>query len=239
MEHSSPGCYAAEEEHRLKELEDRLDYHFRDGLLLREALTHASFSNENGLEYCNERLEFLGDAVLELCVSETLFKRYPEASEGELSARRASLVCEDSLSEWAVKVGIPESLRLGRGLCKSGGRQQPSLSADAAEAVFGAVLIDGGYEAARAMIEKYLEDSESFERGVPRNPKADLQELMEKRGLGNPEYLLIGQAGPPHAPVFRVIVKQLGDAPGTGEGRTIREAERKAAEIGLQFLLRQ
>ncbi|HON33540.1 MAG: ribonuclease III [Thermovirgaceae bacterium] len=237
MEHTSPGYNAAEEEHRLKALEERLDYHFRDELLLMEALTHASFSNENGLEYCNERLEFLGDAVLGLCVSERLFKRYPEASEGELSARKASLVCEDSLSEWAVKVGIPGSLRLGRGLCKSGGRQQLSLSADAVEAVFGAVLIDGGYEAAESVIGKYFQDSEGFEKGVPRNPKADLQELMEKRGLGKPEYLLTGQAGPPHAPVFRVIVKQLGDAPGAGEGRTIREAERKAAEIGLQFLL--
>lgn len=221
----------------LGNLEERLGYRFRKGQLLIEALTHASYSNENGLDYCNERLEFLGDAVLELCVSEMLFKRYPEASEGELSARRASLVCEDSLSEWAIKVGIPQSLRLGRGLCKSGGRQQPALSADAAEAIFGSVLIDGGFEAAQAVIEKYLVDSEGFERCIPRNPKADLQELMEKMGLGKPEYLLTDRTGPPHAPLFRVVVKQLGDASGAGEGRTIKEAERKAAETALGFLL--
>ncbi len=221
----------------LGNLEERLGYRFRNGQLLIEALTHASYSNENGLDYCNERLEFLGDAVLELCVSEMLFKRYPEASEGELSARRASLVCEDSLSEWAIKVGIPQSLRLGRGLCKSGGRQQPALSADAAEAIFGSVLIDGGFEAAQAVIEKYLVDSEGVERSIPRNPKADLQELMEKMGLGKPEYLLTDRTGPPHAPLFRVVVKQLGDASAVGEGRTIKEAERKAAETALGFLL--
>ena len=237
MEHTSPSCDAGEEELRFKELQERLDYHFRDGLLLKEALTHASFSNENGLGYCNERLEFLGDAVLELGVSEMLFEKYPEASEGELSARRASLVCEDALNEWAVRVGIPAILMLGRGLSRSGGRRQPSLCADAAEAVFGAVLIDGGYGAARSIIEKYLEDREDFRKDIPRNPKADLQELMGKRGLGKPEYLLTGQTGPPHAPVFRVIVKQLGEAPGMGEGRTVKEAERKAAEIALKFLL--
>ncbi len=239
MGRSSRTRSRTEDNHSPEVLEKLLAYRFRDGQLLLEALTHASFSNENGLGYCNERLEFLGDAVLELCVSEILYKRFPEATEGELSARRASIVCEDTLSAWAIKVGIPSFLRLGRGLCMSGGREQPVLSADAAEAVFGAVFIDGGFEAARSVIEQFLLNFVELEAPVPRNPKADLQELMEKRGLGKPDYEVTEQVGPPHAPVFRVKVTSLGEILGTGNGRTIREAERKAAEKALEQLCRK
>ncbi len=213
-------------------VEELLAYRFRNVHLLLEALTHASFSNENGLDYCNERLEFLGDAVLELCVSEILYRKFPDATEGELSARRASIVCEDSLSAWAIKVGIPSSLRLGRGLCRSGGREQPVLGSDAAEALFGAVFIDGGFEAARRVIEQFLKSSVELEAPVPINPKADLQELMEKRGLGKPVYEVIEQIGPPHAPVFRGESDEPGEMLGSGR-RTIKEAERKAAEKAL------
>ncbi len=214
-------------------LERYAEYSFNNRQTLVEALTHASFSNENGLSYCNERLEFLGDAVLELCVSAILFDDFPDDDEGVLSHRRASLVCEDSLSNWAVNAGIPSLLRLGKGLSQSGGRKQPVLSANAAEAVFGAIFLDGGYEAASAVIAAYCQYTLAANGGVSMNPKATLQELMEKKGLGKPEYILVGRSGPAHAPLFRVSLLCSGRITGEGEGRTIKEAERKAAEKGL------
>ncbi|MDO9508810.1 MAG: ribonuclease III [Thermovirgaceae bacterium] len=221
----------------ITELELHASYSFKNRQTLVEALTHASFSNENGLSYCNERLEFLGDAVLELCASSVLFEAFPDDDEGALSHRRASIVCEDSLSAWAVNAGIPSLLRLGRGLSRSGGRRQPVLCANAAEAVFGAIFIDGGYQAARTVVGAYCQQTFAANGSAPMNPKATLQELMEKMGLGKPEYTLTGRSGPPHAPLFQVSVGYSGRITGGGEGRTIKEAERKAAEKGLQYFL--
>ncbi len=216
-------------------LESRLGYFFSNRELLMEAVTHASFSNENPNSACNERLEFLGDAVLELGISEILFNRFPDDSEGDLSERRASIVCEDSLASWAIHIGLPVFLRLGKGLSKSGGAKQPVVCADAAEALLGAVLLDGGFEAARKVAEHYFRYIMSVNGEVPRNPKAQLQEKMDSLGLGKPEYTLTRQSGPSHAPVFAVSVSCSGRVIGEGEGRTIREAERKAAETGLLF----
>lgn len=220
----------------IAELERYIGYFFRNRKIIVEALTHASFSNENALSYCNERLEFLGDAVLEICVSAILFDMLPDEDEGDLSHRRASIVCEDSLSAWAVDAGIPSLLRLGKGLSRSGGNLQPVLLANAAEAVFGAIFIDGGYHSAREVIDAYCEKIFCDEAGVPRNPKATLQVFMERNALGRPEYLLTEKTGPAHAPLFRVVLRYGESDIGSGEGRTIREAERKAAEKGLLFL---
>jgi ribonuclease-3 len=214
-------------------LEERLGYTFENRELIMEAVTHASFSNENSLSACNERLEFLGDAVLELCVSEILYHQYPLDSEGDLSERRASIVCEDSLGSWARHIDLREILRLGKGLSRSGGKDQPVICADAAEALFGAVFLDGGFEAARNVIDRFFRYIVAVNGVVPRNPKAQLQETMESMGYGKPEYSLSRQSGPPHAPVFVVTVSSSGRVIGEGEGRTIREAERKAAEMGL------
>ncbi len=217
----------------IEKLENYIDYRFDNMDLLVEALTHASFSNENGMCPFNERMEFLGDAVLGLCVTAMIFKMYPEEDEGTMSGIKASIVCEDALYSWAVKAGIPGFLRLGRGLAQSGGSRQPVICADAAEAVFGAVFLDGGYQAAEKVIGSYFKSSLEANAGVPRNAKAVLQEMMEKNGLGKPEYIVAEKSGPPHAPVFRVIAFCSGDSMGEGEGHTIREAERKAAEQAL------
>lgn len=218
------------------ELERYIGYSFRNRQALMEALTHASFSNENTLSWCNERLEFLGDAVLELCVSSILFDMLPGDDEGTLSHRRAAIVCEDSLSSWAVSAGIPSLLRLGKGLMRSGGNLQSVLLANAAEAVFGAVFIDGGYVAAMKVIGAYCKHIMADEENALRNPKATLQELMERSALGKPEYIMTEKTGPAHAPLFQVSVGCQGREIGSGEGHTIKEAERKAAEKGLLSL---
>lgn len=223
----------------VSELERYSGYTFGNRHVLVEALTHASFSNENSLSYCNERLEFLGDAVLELCVTSILFCMFPEDDEGMLSHRRASLVCEDSLSAWALDAGVQSFLRLGKGLLRSGGNMQPVLLANAAEAVFGAIFLDGGYSSAMKVIGTYCEKTIANEAGGSRNPKATLQELMERNSLGRPEYALIEKTGPAHAPFFLVALKCQGRMIGSGEGRTIKEAERKAAEKGLILLEEQ
>jgi len=217
----------------IEKIENFIDYRFGNLDTLVEALTHASFSNENGMCPFNERLEFLGDAVLGLFVTAMIFKMYPEEDEGAMSGIKASIVCEDALYSWAVKAGIPGLLRLGRGLAQSGGSHQPVICADAAEALFGAVFMDGGYEAAEKVIGSYFRISLEANADAPRNAKAVLQEMMEKNGFGKPEYVLAEKSGPPHAPVFRVIACCSGDLMGEGEGRTIREAERKAAEKAL------
>lgn len=220
----------------LSELELFAGYSFKCRDRILEALTHASYANENSLPYCNERLEFLGDSVLQLCVSSLLFRWFPEDDEGALSSRRAALVCGDSLSDWAVDSGIPSLLRLGKGLARSGGFQQPVLLANAAEAVFGAVFLDGGYSAAEEVIAAYCGRILVAGFDAPMNPKASLQEFMEKNLLGKPEYLLIDKRGPAHAPLFRVTVRCGEQVIGTGDGRTLKEAERKAAEKGLKKL---
>ena len=220
----------------IAELERYIGYIFVNRQTLVEALTHASFSNEKTLSFCNERLEFLGDAVLEICVSSILFDMHPDEDEGHLSHRRASMVCEDSLSAWAVDAGIPSLMRLGKGLSRSGGNLQPVLLANAAEAVFGAIFIDGGYSSARNVISAYCEKIFCDESGAPGNPKATLQVLMERNTLGRPEYVMTEKTGPAHAPLFQVAVRCGECDIGSGEGRTIREAERKAAEKGLLFL---
>ncbi|HRV70597.1 MAG TPA: ribonuclease III [Thermovirgaceae bacterium] len=217
----------------IEKLENFIDYRFENRNLLVEALTHASFSNENGMCPFNERLEFLGDAVLGLCVTAMIYKKFPDEDEGAMSGMKASIVCEDALYAWSVRAGIPGLLRLGRGLSQSGGSRQPVICADAAEAVFGAVFLDGGYGAAEKVIGSYYVSSIEANVGVPRNAKAVLQEMMEQNGLGKPEYIVAEKSGPPHAPVFRVNVFCSGGLIGEGEGRTIREAERKAAEKAL------
>lgn len=220
----------------IAELERYIGYFFKNRQIIVEALTHASFSNENALAYCNERLEFLGDAVLEICVSSILFDMFPDEDEGDLSHRRASMVCEDPLSSWAMNAEIPSLLRLGKGLLRSGGNLQPVLLSNAAEAVFGAIFIDGGYASARKVISAYCEKIFGDEAGVPRSPKATLQVFMERNALGRPEYVMTEKTGPAHAPLFQVAVRCSECDVGSGEGRTIREAERKAAEKGLLFL---
>lgn len=215
-----------------------LGYVFRNRSLLEEALTHSSFAHEQGLSFSNERLEFLGDAVLQLCVSDSLFDSFPDRDEGALSQIRSSLVCEKSLVQWALSWDLPSLLRLGKGLEKEGGRQNPSILADAVEALLGAVFVDGGYEAARRVVRRFL-----WERRIPveipkvKDPKSSLQERLQAQGLPPPEYLLKDTFNPlRNEAFFKVEVRSAMGILGTGCGTSKKEAEFEAARKAIDYL---
>jgi len=220
----------------LQEIQDALGYVFHNPQYLEEALTHASFSNECGLPYTNERLEFLGDAVLQLAVSHYLWKSFPGDTEGDLSRKRASLVCEEALADWAREIGLGKVIRLGKGLEKSRGKENPSVLADAAEAVLGALYLDGGFDRAFDVISRFCRSRESLFFRESRNPKTLLQELLESRGRTRPEYYLVKTEGPDHEPLHTVKVIIDGKTMATAVGKTIREAENRAAEKLLMDL---
>ncbi len=209
-----------------------LGHEFADPGLLRDALTHRSFANERPhlAPNDNERLEFLGDAVAGVVASSLLFERFPQAREGELTRRRADLVCEPSLAEIARALGVGEALRLGRGEERSGGRDKPRLLASALEACLGAVYLDGGESAAMSVGRTLFEDR--IERAAPGagDFKSRVQELVQStRGL-TPRYRLLATEGPDHDRLFRVAIHVGGEVLGEGEGRSKGEAEQAAAE---------
>lgn len=211
-----------------------LSYEFNDVTLLQQALTHRSSPGAN-----NERLEFLGDAILDFVVSEVVYRAHNAASEGDLSKLRASLVKDTSLAELAKNLGLGEHLILGGGERKSGGHQRESILADALEALFGAVYLDAGIEAATAVIERVFE--QRFEN-LPslddlRDPKTRLQEWLQGRGLGLPEYELLKVSGKAHRQKFEVrcSVEDQGRTT-TGNGTTRRNAEQAAAIAMLEVL---
>lgn len=213
----------------------KLDYRFRDISLLFAALTHRSAGGAN-----NERLEFLGDAVLGLVIAEALYTRYPDAAEGELSRLRASLVRKQTLAELARDLELGEFLRLGSGELKSGGFRRDSILADALEAIFGAVYQDGGYDACRALIQAlYHERLETLpdDAAELKDPKTRLQEHLQGRGLELPTYTVLSVFGEAHAQTFKVecrIAALESSACGTGSSR--RRAEQQAAQQMLQTL---
>lgn len=217
--------------------EEKLGYAFRNPEIFREALTHASYANELGLPLFNERLEYLGDAVLELCVSEMLFAAHPDFTEGELTKARSLVVCERTLAAWARRACLPELLSLGKGLERQGGRKNPSILADAVEAVFGAVFLDGGYEAARVVVGRFLESVRPGSGCESRDPKSKLQELLQARGEKPPRYRLVSRTGPDHATLFEVELSSSdGSVLASGHGSSIKAAEFEAAEIALSLL---
>lgn len=217
--------------------EEKLGYAFHNPEIFREALTHASYANELGLPLFNERLEYLGDAVLELCVSEMLFAAHPDYTEGELTKARSLIVCERTLASWASRVRLYELLLLGKGLERQGGRKNPSILADAVEAVFGAVFLDGGYEAVRAVIARFADSLRPGSGGEIRDPKSRLQELLQSRGEKPPQYRLVSRSGPDHATLFEVeLASSEGNVLASGVGSSIKAAEFVAAETALLFL---
>ncbi|MGC9372922.1 MAG: ribonuclease III [Thermovirgaceae bacterium] len=205
-------------------------YTFSDSRFLEEALTHASFANEQGLGYTNERLEFLGDAVLQLAVTHYLYESYPDDNEGELSRKRAALVCEQTLAEWAIETGLGSRIRLGKGLSRSGGSENPSVLADAVEAVIGALFLDGGFEKVLGIIFQFSRSRKQRLLQGEENPKALLQERFESQGKGRPTYRLVKTEGPAHKPIHTVEILLDGKALARATGKTVREAESKAAE---------
>ena len=210
--------------HTLQVLEKKLGYTFRCKEQLQAALYHSSYANEHrccGVS-SNERLEFLGDAVLGLVTADYLYHKHPDLPEGDLTRMRAALVCEESLYEVAQRLGLGSELRLGKGEEAGGGRQRPSILADATESVFAAVYLDGGMEAARALIH--------------RDYKTELQELVQRRSNQTLHYEMIGATGPDHARQFTCAVLLNGETAGTGTGRSKKEAEQSAAKAALRAL---
>ena len=208
-------------------LKNALDYKFTDDKLLQLALTHRSAASEN-----NERLEFLGDAVLDFVISDVVFRSHANADEGDLSRLRSSLVKDTSLAQCARDLGLGEHLILGGGERKTGGHRRESILADALEAIFGAVFLDAGYEAARAVIERAFGDRlEEFpDVDELRDPKTRLQEWLQARGLGLPDYTLVKVSGKAHRQLFEVSCTAKDGAVITeGSGTTRRNAEQEAA----------
>jgi ribonuclease-3 len=210
-------------------LRDRLAYAFRQPRLLEQALTHRSYGATH-----NERLEFIGDAVLNCVVALGLYERYPAVAEGDLSRIRANLVNRDTLARLGRATGIGAEIRLGEGELRSGGAERPSILADGLEAVFGAVFLDGGFDAARGVIEHvYGAEFAALDPSVSgKDPKTRLQELLQGRRLALPEYVVTGVTGEAHAQTFAVECRIPALAVvGTGAGPSRRAAEQAAAEV--------
>lgn len=221
----------------MKAFMDKLGYRFHNIAYLEEALRHSSYANEHrGANiYSNERLEFLGDSVLGFVTAEYLFKKHPDAPEGDLTRIRATLVCEDSLHEIAKALGLGEYLKLGHGEESCGGRTRASILADATEAVFAAVYMDGGIEAASALIHRVLLDNaqEDVAEEKRRDYKTELQEYIQRRPSQVLSYRLSGERGPDHDKTFTFEVLLNDEVVGIGEGRSKKEAEQMAAKDAL------
>jgi ribonuclease-3 len=218
----------------------RLGLRIADPALLRQALIHTSYANERKCGHLdhNQRLEFLGDAVLDLVVSEHLFRRFPGLPEGELTKARASIVCEATLARRAKELGIGRHLLLGRGEAASGGRERDSILADAFEAIIGAVYIDGGFAAASACVHNMLAgELETLAGGeFGRDHKTLLQEIAQRGGEGRISYEVTGESGPDHSKTFTVDVSVNDVILGTGSGRSKKEAEQNAARLAVEKL---
>lgn len=223
----------------IEELENIIEYSFRDKLLLRQALTHSSFANEQKINKYGdyERLEFLGDAVLELVSSEFLFHGNQSMSEGELTKLRASLVCESALAYCARTLGLEEYIQLGKGEEMTGGRNKDSIISDVMEATIGAIYLDGGMEQAAAFIHKNVL-SDLKHKQLFHDSKTMLQELIQRENKGTLHYELVSEEGPDHDKKFVVEAKIDEKRIGTGSGRTKKSAEQNAAYEALEILKR-
>jgi len=219
------------------QLQARLSHSFQDAELLTKALSHRSWVAESPGSLSNERLEFLGDAVLGLVVTDHIFRTYPDLPEGELAKVRASVVSAAALAEVAVELGLGETLRLGKGEDASGGREKPSILADATEAVIGAVYLDGGWEAASDLILGLLGDRIADAAAGPggQDYKTRLQELAARKYEVLPEYEVVDD-GPDHAKRFFAAVTVGDQRFGGGEGRSKKQAEQAAARLAWEAL---
>jgi ribonuclease III len=221
---------------KLRRIEEAFSHTFADGRLLEDALTHSSFANERPgqVRTDNEVLEFLGDAVLQWVVSTLLFERFGAGTAGELTRRRADLVCEEGLAELARDTGIGEGLRLGKGEDRTGGRSKPRLLANAFEACIAAVYLDAGAAGALAVCRALFEPR--IDALVPggRDHKTRLQERVQRKGMPPPRYVLLATSGPDHERSFEVELHLDGEPLARGSGRSKLEAEQAAAAQALQ-----
>ncbi len=217
-------------------LEAELGHEFADDDLLIEALTHRSFAKDRGLEVHNERLEFLGDAVLGLIAAEWLFRCHPDRPEGELSRAKAVLASEGPLAGYAEQLELGSVVRLGTNEIRTGTRSKQSVLADALEALFGAVHLDGGSPASRLVVERYLAWAESRVDWQQRDAKTRLQEWSQAHGGELPVYRIVEEIGPEHQRTFVCEVVLLGAVAGRGQGPTKKEAHQRAASDAFDGL---
>lgn len=224
----------------LQELQTAIGYQFKDESLLATALTHRSSLNEPGIKESNERLEFLGDAVLELIITNFLFHTRPADPEGFLTAARSAIVRTESLSQLAQTIKLGQFLKMSRGEAASGGRENPSLLEDAFEALTGAIYQDGGFAAATAFLERHLFPYAQLvlDKNQLKDPKSLLQEKVQAKGLPSPVYQVNSETGPDHQKTFQVEVMINGKSAGLGSGKSKQEAEQEAASAALETLSR-
>lgn len=222
----------------MKELEEKLGYHFKNSKYLETALRHSSYANEKkNRGFSNERLEFLGDSILGLVVADYLYKNFPNLPEGDLTKKRAALVCEKACCGFSRQLDIGKYLLLSHGEQNSGGRTRPSILADAFESVTAAIYLDGGMEEARKFILSFVlpllqdEKPKTF-----KDYKTVLQEIVQKNPEESLEYVLTGESGPDHDKHFSVQVRLNNNVIGKGGGRSKKEAEQQAAREALELM---
>ena len=223
---------------KLEQFCKKLEYDFKNIDYLKTALTHSSYANERkGEVVCNERQEFLGDSVLSIIVSDYIFKNCPDLPEGELTKLRASLVCEKTLAVYARSINLGKYLLLSRGESKNGGRNRPSILADAFESVIAAIYLDGGIECARKFVLRFVvDDIKNHRTHNFADYKTKLQEIVQKNPEEKISYVLTGESGPDHDKHFTVEVHLNSNVVGKGGGRSKKEAEQQAAREALELM---
>ncbi|HKQ33304.1 MAG TPA: ribonuclease III [Thermodesulfobacteriota bacterium] len=216
-------------------IEKKLNYRFNNPKLLKTALTHSSYANETSVE-SNERMEFLGDAVLGFIVAGVLYELFPEASEGKLSKMRSAIVSRMNFAHFAKELKIDKQILLGRGEENTGGRKRQSNLAGAFEAVIGAVFIDGGYRKVHKVVTKLLKNCLNGDEEIFRDYKTRLQEVAQRQFRKVPKYKVVLEEGPPHDKCFHVEVKLGRKCVGKGVGSNKKQAEQAAAKEGLEYI---
>ena len=222
----------------IKDLEDAIGYRFKNISLLQNALTHSSYANERWHKSLksNERLEFLGDSILGMVVAEYLYGNFPDRPEGELTRMRADMVCEKSLAAVAARINLGQHLMLGNGEEQSGGRSRDSILADAVESVIAASFLDGGMDAAKQFIQKFILTEVPVKKLHNADYKTALQELVQQKKNQTLSYVLVGESGPDHDKRFEVEVSLNGRVIGVGSGSSKKRAEQMAAQVALENL---
>ena len=222
----------------IKDLEEAIGYRFHNITLLQNALTHSSYANErwhDGL-MSNERLEFLGDSVLGMIVADYLYRNFPNRPEGELTRMRADMVCETTLAAVADRVGLGKHLLLGHGEERFGGRSRASILADAVESVIAASYLDGGLDAAKGIIQRFILSNVPVKKLHNADYKTNLQELVQQKKNQVLEYVLAGESGPDHDKIFQVELLLNGQVIGKGSGSSKKRAEQDAARAAIEEL---
>ena len=222
----------------MTELELKIGYEFKDSSLLGTALTHSSFSNEMGKNVqCNERLEFLGDSVLSLIVTNYIFLNFSQFPEGDLTQLRASLVCEKTLYKFAKAINLGSFIKLSRGEKHGGGADRPSILSDAFEALIAAIFLDGGYDKAKDFVMFFIEpEVKNIKKKPVKDFKTTLQEIVQKNPGERLEYRMVSESGPDHDKHFVAEVLLNSNTIGRGGGRSKKEAEQQAAREALELM---